>query len=80
MARNSTQRLGGDYDLELRGSVVCCTLSTRSQPTFQHLKVWYNADFEGAVFLLFSCTAVLQHRNTSNDCIFPRKLCVHSDM
>ena len=27
--------LGGEYNLELRGSVVSCTSSTQSQPTFQ---------------------------------------------
>ena len=56
MVRNSTERLGGDYDLEPRGSAVSCTLLTRSQPAFYHLQVWYHADFKGMVFLVcFSC-------------------------
>ena len=42
--------LGGEYDLELRGSNVSWTSSTWSQPTFQHLlQVWYYADFEVVV-------------------------------
>ena len=35
MPRNSTERLGGDYDLGLRGSAVSCTSLTRSEATFQ---------------------------------------------
>ena len=35
MARNSTERLGGDYDLEPKRSAVSCILLTRSQTTFQ---------------------------------------------
>ena len=43
--------LGGECDLEPRGSAVSCTLSTRSQSTFQHiLQVWYYAGFKGVVF------------------------------
>ena len=42
------EALGGEYDLEPRGSVVSCTSSIRSQPSFQHLlQVWYYADFKG---------------------------------
>ena len=42
--------LGGECDLELRGSTVSCTPSTRSQPTFQHLlQVRYYADFKRVV-------------------------------
>ena len=51
MVRNSTERLGGDCDLEPRGSAVSCTLSKWSQPTFHHLQeVCYYVDFEGVVF------------------------------
>ena len=59
MARNSTERLAGDYDLEPRGSAVSCTWPTRSQPAFHPLQVWYYADFRGGVFGLIHCTAVL---------------------
>ena len=57
--------LGGECNLEPRGSAVSCTLSTRSQLTFQHLQVWYNADLKGWCFdwslvLLYYYTAVPQ--------------------
>ena len=58
MTRNSTERLGGDCDLEPGGYAVCCTLSTRSQPTFHHLQVWYYANFKGMLSSLVPCTAV----------------------
>ena len=74
MARNSTERLGGDYDLEPRGSAVSCTSLTRSQPTFHHLQVWYCADFEGVVSWLISCTAVLRTVIPHMNCLFPREL------
>ena len=42
--------LGGECDLELRGSTVSWISSTWSQPTFQHLlQVWYCAAFKGVV-------------------------------
>ena len=46
------EALGGECDLEPRGSAVSCTSSTRSQPTFQHLLqvVWYYAGFRGVEF------------------------------
>ena len=40
------EALGGECDLELRGSAVPCTSSTWSQPTFHYLQVWYCADFK----------------------------------
>ena len=49
MARNFTERLGGECDLEPRGSAVFYTLSAWSQPTFLHLQVWYYADLKGVV-------------------------------
>ena len=40
--------LGGECDLEPRGSALSCTSPTRNQPTFQHLlQEWHYADFKG---------------------------------
>ena len=50
MARNFTERLGDDYDLEVRGSTISCASLTRSQPTFHHLQVLYYANSKGVVF------------------------------
>ena len=61
MVKNYAERLGGDYDLEQRGSAVSCTSLTRSQPTFHHLQVRHYADFKGVVFFidpLYCCTVV----------------------
>ena len=41
--------LGGECDLGPKGSAVFCTPSTRSQPAFQHLQVWYYVDFKGVL-------------------------------
>ena len=38
--------LGGECDLDLRGSAVPLTSSTWSQPTFCYLQVWYYADYK----------------------------------
>ena len=35
MARNSTEELGGDYDLQPRGSTVSCASLTQNQLPFQ---------------------------------------------
>ena len=49
--------LGGEYDLELRGSTVLWK-SSEDQPILHRLlQVWY-ADYKGCVWLIH-CTAVL---------------------
>ena len=42
--------LGGESDVEPTGSASSCTSLIRSQPTFQHLQVWYYAGFKEVVF------------------------------
>ena len=42
--------LGGECDLEPRVPAASHTSSTRSQPAFSHLQVWYYTDFKGVVF------------------------------
>ena len=47
MARNSTERFGGKYDLESRGSVFPAHLSRSPHRFPRHLQMWYYAGFEG---------------------------------
>ena len=65
MARSSTERLGGDYNLEPRGSAVSCTSLTRSQPAFHHRQVWYYDDLKGAVFFIdpVDCYTAIHYLN-----------------
>ena len=61
MARNSTERLGGEYDLESRGSSFSyTTVSSRSQQSpSEHLQMWYYAVLKGVMFMrgpLYCCT------------------------
>ena len=47
MARNSTDRLGGEYDLKSRGSAFSCTPSRSQHSPSKHLQMWYFAGFRG---------------------------------
>ena len=59
MARNSTERLGGVYDLELRKSAFSCTPKHEStHQLLKHLTMWYYTGFNGVgVFCAITCTA-----------------------
>ena len=49
MAKNFIKRLGGDYDLESRGSAFPCTVSQDQETTRQlrkHLQMWHYACFK----------------------------------
>ena len=51
MARNSAERLSGEYDLEPRGSTFSCTRSQHNPS--KYLQIWYHAGFKGGgVFAL----------------------------
>ena len=50
MARNSTEELGGEYDLEPRGSTISCVRWHRVNSPSKHLQVWYYVDFKGVMF------------------------------
>ena len=50
MAKNSTERLGGGYDLKPRGSVVSIHRRHRDNPPSKRPQVWYYADFKGMIF------------------------------
>ena len=68
MARTSTKRLDGEYDLEPKGSVFF--LYMESTQLFRESKCDIMLVFKGAVFLLhplYCCTLP--------DCFFPRELC-----
>ena len=46
MARNSTERLGGKYDLESTGSDFRTHLSRSPHSSPKHLHMWYYAGFK----------------------------------
>ena len=68
IARNSTERLGGEYDLESKGSVFSCTRSKNTAlPSIYECGIMLI--LKGAVFLLdplYCCTLP--------DCLFSREL------
>ena len=46
------KRLGGEYDLEAKGSAFSCTPSAAGANTVtsEHLQMWYYAGLKGMVF------------------------------
>ena len=51
MARDPTERLGGKYDLESRGSFFFLHTSRSQHNSHEHLQMWCYADFKvGGVF------------------------------
>ena len=51
MARNSTERVGGEYDLELKRSTFPAHLSMSQHNPSKHLQLWYYAGFNWAGIL-----------------------------
>ena len=47
MARNSTERLGGEYDLESRASSFSCIPMQKLTQPPKRLQMWYYASFKG---------------------------------
>ena len=53
MARNSIERLGGEYDLESRESAFSLhTNNKRQHQLHKHQQMWYYADFKRGRVLL----------------------------
>ena len=60
MSRNSTERLGGKYHLEPRGSAFFPVHGVNTALPSIYKKMWHYASIKRVVFCLISCTAV-QH-------------------
>ena len=75
MALELRGALGGERDLELRGSTVFWNIVDLESTLFQHiLQLLYYADFKGVVWSF--CTTVMQKSNISNALSFSRELFV----
>ena len=76
MTKNSTERLGGKYDLESRRSAFSCTPeqeSTHQLP--KHLQIWYYAGFKEVLFLRITFTAVIALQYLAFFLMFSRESC-----
>ena len=64
MVKNYTERLGGEYDMELRIRFFPVHRQQEPHSPSEHLRMRYYAGFKGVVFLLIVCTAVLMYNST----------------
>ena len=63
------EALGGECDMEPRGSAFCMYTES-TQPFWASTKqLWYYPVFKRAVFQLIACTAVLLYRSTSHSLV-----------
>ena len=66
MARNSTERLGGVYDLESRGSAFSCTPEQESTPQIsKHLQIlsWFSRERCCLRDHLYGCNSYMNESN-----------------
>ena len=57
LARNFTERLVARAIWSREDPLFSLHRQHGVNPPFEHIKVWYNADFEGVVFCLIPCPA-----------------------